>query len=143
VYLCLFTTGKALEGATMKTAIKTMMIGVAACAFAAPAFAYTLTGTVPPNGKPVVIQLQKPIPHNVIMLTLNGPPGPPPGPGVTYPMTFCISSAANPCPLPILVPQGLKMIASFLSGSLVGNTITISQVSKVAVPYTLEVEILP
>jgi len=127
----------------MKIAIKSMMIGIAACAFAAPAFAYTINGTIPPNGK-VVIQLQKPIPqHTLIMLTLIGPPGPPPGPGVSFPMTLCIGSAANPCPLPIYAPQGLKMIATFAGGTLAGNKITISQASKVAVPYTLDVDVLP
>lgn len=126
----------------MKTAIKTMMIGVAACAFAAPAFAYTISGTIPANGK-VVVQLQKPIPHRAIMLTLFGPPGPPLGPGVTYPISFCIGLAANPCPLPILAPQGLKMIVTLAWGYLVSNTITLGQASKVAVPYTLEVEVLP
>jgi hypothetical protein len=35
----LFHNRKALEGEIMKTAIKTMMLGIAACAFAAPAFA--------------------------------------------------------------------------------------------------------
>jgi hypothetical protein len=55
------------EEATVKTALKTMMIGVAACAFAGPASAYTLSGTVPTNNQPAVINLQKPMPTNRIV----------------------------------------------------------------------------
>jgi hypothetical protein len=128
--------------AAVKTATKILIAVTAMCAFAAPASAYTLTGTLPPNGKPVVIQLQKPIPHNLIKLTLSGPPGPPNSPGVSFPfvLTFCRGSY---CPLAIYAPQGQQMIATFDQGTLQNYTITLGQPSKVVVPFTLEVEVIP
>jgi len=126
----------------MKKAIKILIAITAMCAFAAPASAYTLTGTLPPNGKLVAIHLHKPIPHNLIKLTLSGPPGPPNTPGVSYPftLTFCRGSY---CPMPIYAPQGQQMIAAFNQGTLQNYTLTLSQSSKVAVPYSLDVEVIP
>lgn len=126
----------------MKTAVKIVIAVTGMCAFAAPASAYTLTGTLPPNGKPVAIHLHTPIPHNLIKLTLSGPPGPPNSPGVSYPfmLTFCRGSY---CPMAIYAPQGQQMIASFNQGTLQNYTLTLSQSSKVAMPYTLDVEVIP
>jgi hypothetical protein len=47
----------------MKTTIKTMMVAVAAWAFGAPAFAYTLTGTIPGHTR------------NMTAIHLRQPPG--------------------------------------------------------------------
>ena len=78
----------------MKTAIKTMMLGIAACAFAAPAFAYTLSGTIPPHAPPksVVLHPHMPLPP-LVRLTMSAPPV---NAGVSYALTYCIGPAANP-----------------------------------------------
>jgi hypothetical protein len=46
----------------MKTPIKAMLVGVGACALAAPALAYTISGTIPAGARSVVIKLHRPNP---------------------------------------------------------------------------------
>ena len=45
----------------MNTPIKAVMAAIVACAFTAPAFAYTINGTIPPGRAPVVIHLHRPL----------------------------------------------------------------------------------
>jgi hypothetical protein len=141
VYLSFSQPDEALEGETMNTAIKTMMLGIAACAFAAPASAYTLRGTVPADGHKAVIDLQKPIPttYSYVKLTLTLPQVL--SAGIHYGAEFCVGPAGNPCPLPIIVPGGQQIIVIFHL-PIPNYTLTVSQATVAAVPYTLKVDYL-
>jgi hypothetical protein len=141
------------EGDMMKTAIKAMMLGVAACAFAAPAFAYTLTGTIPGGvqGKPsksVAIQLQKPpSTKGFLKLTVSSPPV---NANVPYTVTFCVdfASAAYPCStgttaaLSLVVPgqQAVVFIPTYIYPK---EVIWIGHGTAVAVPYIVDVDYIP
>jgi hypothetical protein len=142
----------------METAIKTMVIGVAACAcaFAAPAFAYTLTGTIPgvirgQQPKHVAINLQKP-PSSAayLKLTLSSPLV---NAGVGYSVDFCVAPASapvtHPCSTPanvgsgFLVVPGQQAIVFVHPNVYPNNVIWVGQGTFVAVPYSLEVDYVP
>ena len=57
----------------MKTAIKIAIAGAAVCALATQAFAYTLSGTIPPGRRSVVLHLHQPLPAGMTILTLSAP----------------------------------------------------------------------
>jgi hypothetical protein len=124
---------------TMKSAIKAMMIGVAACTFAAPAFAYTLSGTIPPASKPVVIDLQKPFPpqYHHVRLTLTTPSK---SLGIGYEVEFCVGPAANPCQVPLHFLGGQEIIVSYRSSDLSTYAVTLSQATSGTPSYTLKVD---
>ena len=136
----------------MKTAIKAMMLGVAACAFAAPAFAYTLTGTIPAGirGVPPVavsIQLQQP-PSSVsyLKLTLSSPPVYPSVKGrVPYVVGFCVGPASDSCISNggFLVVPGQQTIMFVSSYIFPGDVIWIEANEPFAVPYSLDVDYIP
>src|ERR1700684_3773652 len=134
-----------LEGATMKTAIKTMMLGVAACAFAAPAFAYTINGTIPGNASNwTAVHLQPPpSPNGYVKLTLFAPPA---NVGIGYDISFCVSPASapasRPCPPttvaePVLVP-GQQTIVFVNANRFPSFVIWLGTGLRVAVPYTVD-----
>ena len=133
----------------MKTATKIMMVGVAACAFAAPAFAYTLTGTIPGNTRHMTaIHLQQPPGIGFLKLTLSAPPA---NVGVGYGVSFCVSlaslPASNPCAL--TTQAGLLVLSGQSATMFVASTIYPTSVVwvgtglRVAVPYTLDVDFIP
>src|ERR1700685_3224078 len=78
----------------MKLAIKAALAAAAGCAFAAPAFAYTLTGTVP-AGTTIVLHLQPyPLP-GLAKFTMSAPAV---NAGVAYALDYCTAPAgAAPC----------------------------------------------
>jgi hypothetical protein len=139
----------------MNTAIKTMMLGIAACAFAAPAFAYTLTGTIPgvirgQQPKAVAINLQKPPGGGYLKLTLSSPLV---NAGVPYSVGFCVAPPSapvtHPCSTPtdrgsgFLVVPGQQAIV-FVSTNIYPNSVVwVEQGTFVAVPYSLEVDYIP
>jgi hypothetical protein len=131
----------------MKTAIKTMMIGVAACAFAAPAFAYTINGVIPPAAppKPVVIHLHQPIPPNGKFLFRFFAPKV--NAGVAYSLDFCIGPAFNPCGLPtstdVTVPAGQQRLLTIDTSVFAHNILVVGQGTKKPVPYSVTVEYIP
>lgn len=134
---------------TMKTAIKTMMVGVAACAFAAPTFAYTLTGTIPGNTRNMTaIHLQKPPGNGYLKLTLSAPPA---NVGVGYSVGFCVSlaslPASNPCALNtqsgFLVVPGQPTTVFINTNAYPSYVVWVGTGLRAAVPYTLDVEFIP
>jgi hypothetical protein len=125
----------------MKTAIKTMMIGVAACAFAAPASAYTLTGTAVPNDQATVINLQKPITPGYVRLRIKMPQVSSAGTG--YVIDFCMGPTTAPCKLPVEIPGGQEIVVIYGSRTLATNKLTLRNPTSGAVPYVVEVDNVP
>jgi hypothetical protein len=131
----------------MKTVINTMMIGIAACAFAAPAFAYTLNGTIPATKPPkwVAIHLQKPPSSSgYLKLTLSSPPV---SAGVPYSVNLCFGPASTPVSCGsnagFLVLPGQQSIV-FVAASIYPNdVIWVQQGTTVAVPYSVDVDYIP
>jgi hypothetical protein len=131
----------------MKTALKTMMIGVAACAFAAPAFAYTLTGTIPafstptkpPNTGAVLVNLQKPIATEYVKLTITAPQAL--SLGIGYTVRVCVGPNLNSCPLAVAVPPGgRQVVLYYLATDFKYYGIWLGQGTAAAVPYIIDVE---
>jgi hypothetical protein len=135
---------EAREGDTMKSLLKTTLFGAAACALAAPAFAYTINGTIPPHAppQPVTIALHQPIGPGILKLTFTAPPV---NAGVRYVISFCIGPAAHPCVLPLSVLEGQQAVVPVDANlfTVEHDVISVGQGTKVAVPYTLEVDTLP
>jgi hypothetical protein len=141
-----------LEGATMRTAIKAMMLGVAACTFAAPAFAYTINGTIPGHTRNMTaIHLQKPpSPNGYLKLTLSAPDT---NVGVGYSVAFCIAlksmPASNPCPATsstedgLLVVPGQPTIVFIYAKSYPNYVVWVGTGLTASVPYTLDVDYVP
>jgi hypothetical protein len=129
------------EGDIMKTAIKTMMIGVAACTFAAPAFAYTISGTVPPASKWIAVNLQTPPKREYLKFTFSATPV---NAGVRYDIQLCITRLApNSCPLVMYISPGQQTIVTLDSKIFPTYTIWLGQGTSVPVPYTVEVDPVP
>jgi hypothetical protein len=130
----------------MKSAIKTTMIGVAACAFAAPAFAYTIGGVIPPSAptKPVVIHLHQPIPPGKILFRFYAPKV---NAGTPYSLDFCIGPSFNPCGLPtstdVTVPAGQQRLLIVDVNVFAHNILVVEQGTKKPVPYSVTVEYIP
>jgi hypothetical protein len=128
----------------MKTPIKAMLVGVGACALAAPALAYTISGTIPAGARSVAIKLHRPIPPGFVKLTLNAPPK---NAGVAYALDFCIGPAANPCGLPtdrvVNVPEGQTRVEVVPSAIFSGNVFVVGQGTRVPVPYSVQVDYVP
>jgi hypothetical protein len=124
----------------MKTMIKAMMIGVAACALAAPAFAYTIIGTIPP-GHTVVIPLHRPIKPGFMKLSLTAPPK---NAGTPYALDFCIGPAANPCGLltdrDFSVSKGQTRIEAVDAAVFRTNVFVVVQGTRIALPYVVKVD---
>jgi hypothetical protein len=83
----------------MKLAIKAIVATAALCAFAAPAFAYTISGTIPGNSRNMTaVHFQKPpSTAEYLKLTLSAPPA---NVGVGYSVGYCISRASAPASQP-------------------------------------------
>lgn len=128
----------------MKRLINTTLLGATACALAAPAFAYTINGTIPPHAppEPVTIALHEPISPGILKLTFTAPPV---NAGVCYVVSFCIGPAAHPCLLPLSVLEGQQAVVPVDADLFTTDhyVISVAQGTKVAVPYTLEVDALP
>ena len=132
----------------MKTVLKTMMIGVAACAFAAPAFAYTINGTIPGTSPPIAIHLQKPpSSKGYLKLTVSSPPV---NAGVPYAVNFCVNyaSAPHPCSSTTkgagsLIVPGQQAIVFVPASIYPKEIIWIGQGTAVAVPYVVDVDYMP
>src|SRR5579862_2402363 len=126
----------------MKIAITSLLLGAAICAFAVPARAYTINGTIPPHSppKPVLINLPKPLPPGILKLTFTAPPV---NAGVRYVITLCIGPAAHPCGLPLSVLEGQQAVVPIDSNLMATSVISVAQGTRVAVPYILEVDTLP
>jgi hypothetical protein len=128
-----------------------MMVGIAACVFAAPSsFAYTLTGTIPGNARNwTAIHLQKP-PANggFLKLTLSAPPA---NAGTPCAVSFCISlaslPASNPCASTTLAgPYVLtsQPTAVFVTANIYRyDVVSIKTGLAAAVPYTMDVDFMP
>lgn len=130
----------------MKTVLKTMMTGVAAlCAFAAPAFAYTFSGTIPATTppKPIVLHLYLPVP-GLMKITMKAPPV---HAGVDYALSYCIGPAANPCgstdSWSVQVPRGQTVYITVPSSRFTGKVFVVGQGTSRPVPYFVEVDVLP
>ena len=132
----------------MKIAIKAMMLGIAACAFAAPAFAYTINATIPGDTRKMhAVHLQKsPAGATILKLTLSAPPGG----GVAHTINFCIAlasaPASQPCPSTetefILVPNQQTIV--FVDAGLYPNyVIWAGTGTTLAVPLTVDVDVVP
>jgi hypothetical protein len=136
----------------MKTALKTIVIGIAACAFAAPASAYTINGTVAGNSRNwTAIHLQKPpSPNGYLKLTLSAPPA---NVGVGYSVGFCIAlasmRASSPCPAISSTEAGLLVVPGqptivFIDANTYPNYVVWVRTGlRAAVPYSLDVDYVP
>jgi hypothetical protein len=125
----------------MKTPIKAMMVGAAACALSAQAFAYTINGVIPPGTTPVVINLQKPIRPGLMKFRFYAPPK---NAGVPYALDFCIGLSVNPCGLPgshvVNVPKGQVRSAAFPSATFATDVLVVGQGTKVPVPFSVQIK---
>jgi hypothetical protein len=125
----------------MKVAIKAMLLAGAVCTCSTQVFAYTIHGTIPPGGKPVVIHLHKPLPPGFIRFSFYAPPV---NAHVPYAILFCIGPPANPCGLPtdytVEVPAGQTRIGFVNSGMLRTHIFVVGQGTRVPVPYSVTVE---
>jgi len=134
----------------MKVLVKTMLVGLAACAFAAPASAYTLSGTIPGNTRNMTaIHFQKPpSTGGYLKLTLSAPPA---NVGVGYSVGYCISRAAAPASQPCSSPNmaGLVVVPGqqtivFVGASVYPNFVLwLGTGLRAAVPYTVDVDYVP
>jgi|HubBroStandDraft_6_1064221.scaffolds.fasta_scaffold32453_3 hypothetical protein len=132
----------------MKSAIKTMMLGVAACAFAAPAFAYTISGTIP-GGKVAytAVNLQKPIPRKSwVKLTISIPQKL--YHGDVYSVTFCVGQKISSCTGGYafsVIPGGQQNVVFYdvRVFSSLGYPIWLGTGLADPVPYVIDVEFLP
>jgi hypothetical protein len=124
----------------MKTAIKIAIAGAALCALATDAFAYTLSGTIPPGRRPVVLHLHQPLPAGMTILTLSAPPV---NAGVPYALGYCIGPASNPCGLPsdwtVNVPAGQSVMQIVPTSIFAGKVFVVGQGTRKPVPYKVDV----
>jgi hypothetical protein len=116
------------------------LAGVVVWALPAPAFAYTISGTIPPGRTPVVINLHKPIGPGLVKFKFSAPSV---NAGVRYVVGFCIGKRTNPCGMPtsrvVNVPQGQVRSASFPSTLFSTNILVAGQGTRVPVPYSVQV----
>jgi hypothetical protein len=128
----------------MNAFLKSTLLGAAVWSLAGPAFAYTINGTIPPHAppEPITIALHQPISPGILKLTFTAPPV---NAGVRYVITFCIGPARNPCLLPLSVLEGQQAVVPVDANLFTAEhyVISVAQGTRVAVPYTLEVDSLP
>lgn len=64
--------------------------------------------------------------------------------GVAYSLDFCIGPASNPCGSPtsylVVVPDGQEQLAVVPASIFTGNVLTVSQGTKVPVPFAVTIE---
>jgi hypothetical protein len=127
----------------MKIAVKIAIAAGALCALASHAFAYTLSGVIPPASppKPVVLHLHTPLPPGRMLLRFYAPPV---NAGVNYAIDFCIGPAFNPCGLPtsttVTVPRGQTRLLVVESSIFTNNIFVAGQGTKRPVPYVVTVQ---
>jgi hypothetical protein len=130
----------------MKLAIKAIVATAGLCAFAAPAFAYTISGVIPPSAppKPVVVHLHQPIPPGKILFRFYAPKV---NAGVPYAVDFCIGPTFNPCGLAtstdVTVPAGQQRLLIVDTNVFAHNILVAGQGTKKPVPYVITVEYIP
>jgi hypothetical protein len=124
----------------MKTPIKALMVAVVACGLPAQAFAYTISGVIPPGKTPVVIKLHKPIKPGLMKLTFSAPPK---NAHVPYALDFCIGPRENPCGLPndrvVNVPEGQTRSETVDSAIFSHDVLVVGQGTTVAVPFSVQI----
>jgi hypothetical protein len=121
----------------MKIATKAMMAGIAACTFAAPAFAYTINGTVPPYGQWTSVKLQPPPKPAILKLTFSPTIV---NPSFAFSINFCISPSPRSCQAMMIVPPGQQAILPLYSSNFPTNSIWLQNGTHTALPYTLDVD---
>jgi hypothetical protein len=128
----------------MKLAIKAIVATAALCAFAAPAFAYTINGVIPPSAppKPVVVHLRQPIPPGKILFRFYAPPA-----AVPYALDFCIGPSFNPCGFStstdVIVPAIEQRLLIIDANVFAHNILVVKQGTRKPVPYSVTVEFMP
>jgi hypothetical protein len=114
---------------------------IAAAAFSVPAtaFAYTLSGVIPPGRRTVRIELHRPLPPE-IHFRFSAPPA---RVGVKYALSYCIGPESNPCGLPTdkvwTVDEGKTVSAAVPASELTGKVLVVGQGTAKPVPYRVEV----
>jgi hypothetical protein len=107
----------------------------------------TLTGTIPPDGKPVVI-LEGPPPEiatgHAVKFTFSAPLPHPAAP-VLYELSFCIGPVANPCGLRtsfvVKVPGGEERTSVVDTGIFKKtDVLVVGQGTAVPLPYAVTFE---
>jgi hypothetical protein len=136
----------------MKTAFKILIAIPAVCAFAAPASAYTLTGTIPGHTRNLTaVHLQKPpSAGGILKLTLSAPPV---NVGTSYVVNFCIAlaslPASNPCAASsttqagLFIVPGRQTIVFVFANSYPDFVIWLGTGLSAAAPYTIDVDYIP
>jgi len=132
----------------MKFAIKVLIAIAAMCAFAAPAFAYTINGTIP-GGKVsyTAVNLKKPIPlNNWVKLTISIPQKL--YHGTVYAVTFCVGQKISSCTGGYafsLIPGGQQNVVFYdaKAFSSLGYPIWLGTGLADPVPYVIDVDYIP
>jgi hypothetical protein len=137
------------EGDMTKIAMKAMIAATAACTVAAPAFAYTLTGTIPafsappkpPNTGMAQVHLQ-PAPAGYVKLTVTIPQAL--SLGIGYGVTFCVGPTPTSCgPNTPNIPSGHQIVVYYDAVRPVSYVVWLGQGTAAAVPYVIEVDYGP
>jgi hypothetical protein len=126
----------------LKIAMKAIIAAAAVCTVAAPAFAYTLNGTVPAGGF-VVINLHKPLRPGPVQFVFSAPPG---GAGAAYALDYCVgrNAGAKTCQIAnmysvVQIVPGQTATVSFPYKIFSTNVLVVEQGTSAPVPYSVEV----
>jgi len=121
------------------SARKTALVLIASM-LSAPAFAYTISGTIPASGHTVEIALQQPLKAGNISFTFSAPPV---NAGVKYDVGFCIGPKDNPCGSQlshdIEVPAGETRTLTIDALVFSCNILVVGKGTGVATPYAVDV----
>jgi hypothetical protein len=132
----LFDLGRTI----MTSLVKATALAVAASAFSAQAFAYTISGTIPPGRATVPIDLHRPFQAGNITFKFKAPAV---NAGVAYDVAFCIGPESNPCGSPLShaveVPAGETRTLTIDVLVFSCNVLVAGQGTRVAVPFTVDV----
>jgi hypothetical protein len=117
----------------MKALIEIAITGLAACASATSAFAYTINGKAPSGNKSATVKLHNPIKPGFMQFTFSGAGA----------LDFCIGPAVNPCgsytSRVVSVPAGQTRTEVFPSTFVSENVIVARQSTGARVPFKLDV----
>jgi hypothetical protein len=107
----------------------------------------TLTGTIPATTPPTAVVILEANPHISSGCPLKfkfSAPLPDSEAPVPYALNFCIGPATNPCGLPtsfvVVVPGGQERFAVVDPGTFKTNVLTVSQGTKVPIPFSVTME---
>ena len=124
----------------MRARKRALVFGVIASMLSAPAFAYTISGTIPANGHTVEIALHQPLKAGNITFTFSAPPV---NAGVKYDVGFCVGPRDNPCGSTLShqvnVPAGETRTFTIDALVFTCNILTAGKGTGVATPYSVEV----